>query len=540
MDAASLSSSPDLAAEELRRLVVELSGEVRALERRVDVLEHHTAPLLPPVPLQPIAAAEMESAANSVPALGRALLGIAGAYLLRALTEMGLLPGVAGIAMGILYAALWLWLASRSRTKFSGGLNASTSMVILAPLLWEALVRLHALPAWSAASVLTAFSVASLALAWRAKVPILASIVAPACAWTALLLLFGTQAVLPFVLAMTAIAAACEFARAPTRWMCAVAADIGVLLLVWLLGRGEPLPEGYPAVPIPAAVCAAALLAVIYVASAFRRTLIEGRLFSLFGIAQTAIAFLIGLGGAWYVTHANAPAAPVIISAISCAAGIGCYAILPKAGRGRNLYTFTCFAIVLTAAGTWLVAAGAILTAIWCALALAVFLINPGKLGNWNAGVYLWLAALGIATQAAPRYLIVLTAAAAVYVLLIRMRDERPSARMIAGAMVFAFLAAVITAVRVAAAATAILTLSSLALAWLGTREARRELVWSMYATMAAAAWMLIARDLQSPNTMRLVVSLLLFGGTLMLLPRILKTVRDRQSVRNQPGTGRG
>jgi len=47
-----------------------------------------------------------------------------------------------------------------------------------------------------------------------------------------------------------------------------------------------------------------------------------------------------------------------------------------------------------------------------------------------------------------------------------------------------------------------------------------------MYVTMAAAAWMLVARDLASDVTLRLVFSLLLFGVTLMLLPRILKSVR--------------
>ena len=45
---------------------------------------------------------------------GRALLGLAGAYLLRALTESGALPPQAGVAIGILYAILWLVWAART------------------------------------------------------------------------------------------------------------------------------------------------------------------------------------------------------------------------------------------------------------------------------------------------------------------------------------------------------------------------------------------------------------------------------------------
>ena len=532
MDAASLDRSPALIAgaesgvrpEDLRHLVAELSAEIHALERRVDALEHYGVPFPPPLPTKPRpapAGIDAQASADTIPALGRALLGFAGAYLLRALTEMSILPRTAGITLGILYAAAWLFLAARSRRSFTQGLNAATSLAILAPLIWEASVRLHAIPAAIAAAVVAVFCALAMVLARTARTSadatLVATIAAPACAWIALILLVGTEAMLPFSAAILAIAALSELARISTRGVAAIAADIAVLLMIWLLGRGGPLPDGYAAVPLRAAVFAAALLAVIYVLAALRATLIEGRRFSIFSISQTAAAFLLGLGGTWYLTHSAAP-----IGWTALAAGIACYALLPRAGQGRNLYAYAVFALALTCAGIGLLASGAALASLLCAAAMAVFLIDPGKLGSYSAAAFLWIAAL-----AEPHWLsIVFAAALIVYVLLVRLREERWSALAVAAAMVFAFSSAIIGDARLGSAATAILTVASPVLAWFGARQSRKELVWMMYVTMAAAAWMLVARDLASDVTLRLVFSLLLFGVTLMLLPRILKSVR--------------
>ena len=118
MDAASVSSAPEVARDSNRELMIELCAEVRALERRVAALEHH-APLPIPFPAPALSVAEVQVSPDTVPALGRAVLGIAGAYLLRAVTETGVVPHGAGVAAGIIYAAVWLGLAARARTTAS-------------------------------------------------------------------------------------------------------------------------------------------------------------------------------------------------------------------------------------------------------------------------------------------------------------------------------------------------------------------------------------------------------------------------------------
>ena len=100
----------------------QLREELHALQRRVDALERSGAPRLQSAPLPaggvpriPELEASIPGLAgmpNAVPVLGRAVLGLAGAYLLRALSETGSLPRAAVAFVAILYAFGWLiWSA---------------------------------------------------------------------------------------------------------------------------------------------------------------------------------------------------------------------------------------------------------------------------------------------------------------------------------------------------------------------------------------------------------------------------------------------
>ena len=81
--------------------------------------------------------------------LGRAMLGMAGAYLLRAVAEASLLPRPAVAAIAIVYAILWLVWAARvpAGAWFASITYACTSALILAPMLWELTLRFKVLPA---------------------------------------------------------------------------------------------------------------------------------------------------------------------------------------------------------------------------------------------------------------------------------------------------------------------------------------------------------------------------------------------------------
>jgi hypothetical protein len=70
---------------------------------------------------------------------------------------------------------------------------------------------------------------------------------------------------------------------------------------------------------------------------------------------------------------------------------------------------------------------------------------------------------------------------------------------------------------------TVVLTGLSLALAWAGTRWRKPELVWLLYGFMALGIYKLATRDFVNEHNLPLVVSLLCYGGALIVLPRLLR-----------------
>lgn len=97
--------------------IVELAHRVEELDTRVGKLKDCLARMGSPAPhieaqpvQEPAPELDFQDAGRVVPLLGKALLALAGAYLLRALTPSSLAPAWAGIALALDDAALWmLW-----------------------------------------------------------------------------------------------------------------------------------------------------------------------------------------------------------------------------------------------------------------------------------------------------------------------------------------------------------------------------------------------------------------------------------------------
>src|ERR1039458_5651354 len=142
--------------------VEQLSEHIHDLERRVSALEGKAAkaaaapatiPASSPAPatsesfaLQRPRASETwrgfpgpNVSSGALPVFGKAVLAIAGAYLLRAVAEWGILPKLLVLVVAIVYAGMWLVWAVRTpaANRFVGGTYAITSALILSPLLWE-------------------------------------------------------------------------------------------------------------------------------------------------------------------------------------------------------------------------------------------------------------------------------------------------------------------------------------------------------------------------------------------------------------------
>jgi hypothetical protein len=111
----------------------------------------------------------MAGTVGFVPVFGKAVLAVAGAYLLRAVAESGAVPRWMMLVAGIVYAGTWLiWAAkTESRSRFASVVYALTVAAILGPLLWEGTVRFGDFPAALSGAVLVGYAALSLGLEWK-------------------------------------------------------------------------------------------------------------------------------------------------------------------------------------------------------------------------------------------------------------------------------------------------------------------------------------------------------------------------------------
>jgi hypothetical protein len=564
-----------------------LAEEVRDLRTRVARMEMALGMAAHAAPEAPIRAASVSerspappssllgSPTSLLPALGRALLGLAGAFLLRALTEAGTFSPGMGVAIGLVYAMLWLVWAARTPAarRLEAALHGLTSVLVLSPLVFEATTSFHAISTWTAGALLLAFTLFGLAVSWRKDLLIVATFATLAGLGTSAALLVATHDVLPFTFVFLAIAMAMEVSAClnhwlSERWLTASAADLSVLLATWLVTLEHGLPEGYAAVPHAALLGAQVALLAIYLASTIVRTLLRGFTFTGFETAQCAAAFLISVGGGLQLTSHDARVAPALaLLALVCAAA--CYLVsflmLDRDGEhGRNFHTYSTFGILLAVAGSRILLSGAAAAVAWSVLAVAAIwvggiflrltlkvhggiflLLSLGTssaleqaagllLGSsaWPGGApwAIWGGALtacvcyaigtrhgaAVTPSWSSRTLRILVAGTAVLLV----------AGIAAGLLTFAYhliFGAEASQAFCATLRTFVLSAAALLLAWAGGRWDRPEFGRLVYPVMALGAYRLIGVDLHQDRTAALFLSLLLYGGALTLLPRLIR-----------------
>ena len=521
-----------------------------------------------PASTAPPAPQPLESPTALVPVVGRALLGLAGAYLLRALTESAALSPQVGVAIGLLYAMLWLVWAARTPAaqRLETAIHGLTSVLVLSPLLYEATTRFHAISTWTAAALLLAFTVFGFAVSWRKDTLMVATFATLAGLGTSAALLLATYDALPFTFAFLAIAAVVELSAClnhwlSERWLTAAAADLAVLLATWLVTNQRGLPENYAAISHAALLGAQVALLAIYLSSILVRTLLRGFTFTAFETMQCALAFAISVGGGLRLTTADSRVAGALaVLALVCAAA--CYLVsflmLDRAGaHRRNFYTYSTFGIVLAIAGTRILMSGAAAAVVWSLLAVCGIWAGGhfGRLTLQVHGGLFLLLALGASSaleQAAGLLLgsrawpggaewaiwSGLLAAAACYAIgarhgegwsfqVLRTAEAGTlvwlAAGIAAGLLTFGYHAAFgaeATHAFCATLRTGVLSASALLLAWGAGRWNRPEFARLIYPVMALGGYRMILVDLRQDRTTALFLSLLLYGTALMVLPR--------------------
>lgn len=559
--------------------VEQLSERIRELERRVSALESQpekvtTAPAEPNFALQrprPPATwrgfPPAEVPGGAVPVLGKAILGIAGAYLLRAIAESGAVPKLPILIVAIVYAGLWMLWAVRSHAanRFASVTYGITAALILAPLLWESTVRFQVLAPAFTAVVLVAFVVLALALAWRRNLQMIPWIATLSTVITAVALIIATRELVPLTAALLAVALATEFAacmehRLSLRAVPAIAANFAVWLLIDVMTSSGGVPEGYhPAASSISLLCL--ILFGIYGGSIAVRTLFLRRPITLFEIGQGVVAFLLAAFGILRATHGDAAQALGVFSLVLAAICYwGTLSRFTAEAYARDRRVCATYAGALLLGGTFLLFPVNLQVPFLSVAAIAaVFLYartNKLSLGI-HASFYLaaaaavsslpgWIAAaLSGTVPSAPHWdvWIVAVSAAVCYILGSR---ETPAAQdqkkrrllWVLPAVVVGFAAAALTVVaivwlaagradlnpsRLSVVRTIVNCALALALGYLGSRWKRVELGWVAYTAVAFGTIKLLFEDLRFGNAASLVVSLLFYGLILILLPRLTR-----------------
>jgi hypothetical protein len=549
----------------------ELRRELRAFERRIARIEERLElpqAVPPPVPIQPsapeVSRVALAEGASAIPVLGRALLGLAGAYVLRALTESRVVPQHAGVLAAIIYAILWLVWAARTPTarRVEAALYSLTSALVLGPLLWESTIRFHAISTWAAAAVLFLFTVFGLVISWRKNLLLVATIATLTGVLTAVALLLGSHDVMPFTFLLLAIAAAVELSACldhwlSERWLTAAAADLVVLLATYLVTNPYGLPEVYTPISHAALLAAQMALLVIYLASTIVRTLLRGFTFTSFETAQLALAFLLAVGGGLRLTGGDFRGA-LAMAAVTLICAAACYLVpftlLARRGEhGRNFHTYTTFGILLVVAGNLILLPGPAAAAVASALAIACLTGRPSAL-HWHGCLYLFVGLLASGALPASTSLLLGSgtehtlpaavfwegaAALACYNLAIRCEVPGSLLRALLAGAAFCLLAA-ISASALAAAyygifgeaaphaysitlRTIVLALGALLLGWTAARRNWTELKPLVYLVMLLAGYRLLMVDLGQDHQAALVFPLVCYGTALMVLPRWMR-----------------
>jgi hypothetical protein len=355
----------------LEALLEQLTIHVGDLERRLAALEtrepaaaavrpHDRPPGGERDALERLASLRASDFGAVVALVGRTLVVLAGAYLLRALTESGTLTAGPGVLLGLLFALCWVVMADRAGARgrsLSAAFHGVAFLLIACPLLFEATTRFQFLNTAAAAAGLGGSAAVALAVAARRRLPGVAWVTTLGVLATAGTLMLATAELGPLTLLLVLLGVATLWLGhlldwTVLRWPVALGADLAILILS---GRAvAPDVADRPGM----ALAAQMLLLVAYLGSVAVRTLCLGREATPFEIVQGAAAIAVGLGGAAYVTGRMGGAFPLGIATLALAAG--CYAVAvafvePRQGRRRNFYFYTSAGLVFALAGCALV-----------------------------------------------------------------------------------------------------------------------------------------------------------------------------------------
>jgi len=555
--------------DDLNRLAVRLE----TLERRVEALEHPSAassaaPTPAPIALQATQTGDtlgFTLAGGAFQVVGKAMLGIAGAYLLRAVAESTSLPKLGVAAIAIAYAMFWLVAATRASAGawFASTTYACTSALILAPMLWELTLRFNVFSGVVTAGVLGAFVCAATALAWKRNLTSIFWVAYSTAALVAVALSVATHELVPFIAVLLMMAVVAEWAAERgrglgVRFLVAAAADVAVWALIFIYASPQSTRADYPLLGTVALLAPGFILFALYGVSVAVKTALFGKKITAFETVQTMIAFLLAASGLLYFD----PGGGAVILGVFCltlsAAGYASvFAFFDRSPERGNSKVFAAWSAALFLSGCVLC-----LSPLWIAASLGLAAVAAMVLGTrlkrtalgFHGLVYLLAAtiasglleyvfgALAGMLPCAPSMSVLLVTGCAILCYATRKSCDGKRWTEQVLSLVFATLAVGATAALLVVGMMGLMALSvspgphhlafirtlticaaALALAFSGAHWRRVELTRIGYATLALVAAKLVLEDMRHGHLEFIAASIFLFAVTLIAVPRIAR-----------------
>jgi hypothetical protein len=493
--------------------------------------------------------------------LGRTCVVLGGAFLIRALTDSRTLPAGVGVALGMVFAATWVFFSHRagaSGARLSAGFHGVTAALIAYPLIWEATTRLGSMSTLVAALTLIGFTALLLGVSWRDGLGWLAWVGVLSCLLTTIILLRATPARAEFTGVLLVLAATTFWLGdrprwGGLRWPPALVLDLVILRAVLT--------------STPPVLVFSLSLAGLSLALVFSRTAALARPVGAFEVFQTLAGLGIGLAGALRVSLEAGWGPGAVAGGVLAASFLAMFFagwIVPRRGnRDLDFLFYGTVSLGLLSFGMALLTEGDVRGVLWSTLALLTALLgrrrHPGVLWAFAAllavgaalttglirGVWQTLAGsepirwLGMSPgSVAVLGLVVLTYLATVPPLRPTVASPQTGASLRLPAAVLLLLgsAGLATLVlqgfhsltpdlaRLATARTLVAVVVALSLALIRRRVACAELSWIGYLALTLGGIELIFEGLPRGSPLLLLVSFVFYGTGLILVPRLAST----------------
>ncbi len=368
----------------------EMELRIEALEAAVFAAEDRVATPAPS-DTSPVVAAETsppdDTAAAGRPRLhfasliGRLFMGMAGAFLLRAAVDDGLLPPTAGFALGLAYAAGWLLLANRCHGVVGsrrGLVHGMLAALIAYPLLGESGAAKQLVSPVVALASTGAITVGFLIVAGRLNRQILALSAVFGAAAVGTSLYWSSEAKAAACLTLIAVSVMSYMTghrrswQAP-RWIAASWANI-ILFLPLLHASGSPdrLEGGYPTATLVLLLAVGQF--VVFVGLFSRSMLFRRRPLGAFEILQTFATMVLAFGSALVMARIeSAYAIGIGFSALLTGAALYAFSffkVQDSFGKGAEFYYHSTLAVLLVLTGAAFLPSGGYVGALWMGMAL--------------------------------------------------------------------------------------------------------------------------------------------------------------------------